>query len=451
MPRTGQTPTVARQRSHPVPDHDVRSTAIREWVQGGLWFIPLVGIVLAIAAGAILMQVDRTWPDLPSLFHGDASSAQDLLSTIATSTVALTTLVLSITIVALQLASQQFSPRVMRTFFRDRGTKVSLGIFVSTAVYALFVLRSVVPRSSSVHPFVPGVTISVAYLLALATLVTFVYYLDHVTHEIRVVHIIDAVAAETRAVIHQIPGGDRTGAEPGPAERVGWPDRPPDLVLCSEQPPGVLVVIDEDDLIALAEQCRVRIQILRRVGDYLPSGIPLAEVWSDDGRPPTITHADLTRFTGIGHERSMTQDVAFGFRQLVDIAEKALSPALNDPTTAVQAIDRIHDLLRRLAKCRDAIDFYADDTGTVRLMVPQYRWENFVHLGFDEIRQYGGDSLQVHQRLRAAIEDLVTVVADDPERTEALQVELRALDRTAAANFPDPHDLDRARTPHLAG
>ena len=445
MVRGGQTRAV-RRHHHPVPDHDVRSTAFFEWVRSGLWLIPLVSMAAAVGLAALLALVDEHWPDLPSAFHGDASSAQDLLSTIATVTTTVTTLVLSITIVALQLASQQFSPRVMRTFFRDTGTKVSLGIFLATTVYALFVLRGVVPRGLGKTEFVPGVSITVAFGLTVLTLLTFVYYLNHVTHAIRVVHILDAVAAETRVLVGALPA-----AAPDQVRAGDLPDREADLVLGSDQRPGVLVLIDEDDVVSLAERQGVRLRFLRRVGDHLPSGIPLVEVWSDDGDAPQITARELVRFTGIANERTMGQDIAFGFRQLVDIAEKALSPALNDPTTAVQAIDRIHDLLRRLALKPDADGRYRGGDGTVRLTVPMYRWPDYARLAFDEIRHYGADSVQVHQRLRAALDDLATVVADTPDRRAVIDGQLRALDRSADAQFPYAVDRQRAGVAHLAG
>lgn len=444
------------------PDHDVRILAVMEWVRNGLWLIPTMAIAMSVLLATALMAADRAWPDLPTVFHGDSSSAQSLLSTIATATVTMTTLVLSITIVALQLASQQFSPRVMRTFFRDTGTKVSLGLFLAPAVYALFVLRAVVPGGGDQEPFVPKAAISVAFILAVMALLTFVYYLDHVTHAIRVVHIIDAVAAESRAAIdelieteHRSEQFRRRAMDDHPEKVDDWPDRPADRMLCSEQPPGVLINLDEDDLVHLAVRRGVRIRFLRRVGDHLPSGIALAEVWSDgagdNGESNMIEAAELVRLTGLGHERTMSQDVAFGFRQLVDIAEKALSPALNDPTTAVQSIDRIHDLLRRLARWPDAQGVYRDAAGIDRLAVPQYHWEDYVRLGFDEIRQYGHDSVQVHQRLRATIADLATMVADDPTRQEALHLQTAMLDRSAAASFTDPEDQARACRPHLAG
>lgn len=426
-----------------LPDHDVRRIALTERLRSGLWFIPAVMVLVVAVVASVLISVERSHPDLPLGFGGDASSAQDLLATIAASTLTMATLVLSITIVALQLASQQFSPRVMRTFLRDTGTKVALGVFLATTVYALLVLRQVLPESDERPEFVPGLAVSVAFGLTLGALGAFVYYLNHVAHSIRAVHIMEAVAAETRGAIRDLAFD---GEVLGPDE---WPDRPADAVISSEQPPGALVGIDENDLVFLAERHGARIRLLVHVGDYLPSGMPLAEVWSDEG-PVGVTGAEVLRHVGLGRERTMRQDVAFGFRQLVDMAEKALSPAINDPTTAVQGIDRIHDLLRRLALRPDPPGVYRDGTGTPRLTVPIHGWDELVHLSFDEIRQYGGGALQVQQRLRGVLDDLRTVVAADPSRVAALDTQRRLLDRAAAEHFTEPEDRARAGAATLA-
>ncbi|HEX2575496.1 MAG TPA: DUF2254 domain-containing protein [Aquihabitans sp.] len=423
-----------------LPDHDVRRNAITERVRNGLWFIPGVMVLVAALGATALVAFERSHDDLPLRFGGGASSAQDLMATIAASTLTMATLVLSITIVALQLASQQFSPRVMRTFLRDTGTKIALGTFLSTTVFALLVLRQVRPGSADRAAFVPGLAVSLGFVLALAALAAFVYYLNHVAHSIRAVHIMEAVAAESRAAIRDM-AHDHTPLSPGE-----WPDRPPDVVLGSEQPPGALVGIDEDDLVELAEAHRVRLRIVPHVGDYLPSGIPVVEVWCEAGSsaPPLD---EVLRHIGVGRERTMRQDVAFGLRQLVDIAEKALSPAVNDPTTAVQAIDRLHDLLRRIGRHPDPVGVYRDRSGVPRLDMPLHGWDEYVHLAFDEIRQYGGGALQVQARLRSAIDDLRTVVADDPDRVAALEAQRVMLDRAARECFVDEADRRRAGAP----
>lgn len=430
-------------RPHLPPDHDVRRFALSESIRNGLWFIPGAMVLATAIVGWGIAQLDEHAVRVPGTFRGNASSAQTLLATVAASTLTMTTLVLSITIVALQLASQQFSPRVMRTFFRDTGTKVALGVFLSTTVYALLVLRTVLPETDDRAEYLPALSVTAAFALMLCSLGAFLYYLNHVAHSIRAVHIMEAVAAETRRAIR-----DRHVVDDQLASGE-WPDRDPDLVIGSEQPPGAVVGIDEDDLVLLAVGRGVRIEIVPHVGDYLPSGIALARVWSDDGTPPRITAADITRYIGLGRERTMRQDVAFGFRQLVDMAEKALSPAVNDPTTATQAIDRIHDLLRRIAVTPEPCPVYRDESGEARLLIPTHGWDEIVHLAVDEVRRYGPESLQIHRILRAMLEDLHRAVADHPERRTIIESQQRLLDRSVERNFADPEDRARARfEPH---
>ena len=423
-----------RRAAGTTPDRNIRLVAILEAIRGGLWFIPLTAVIGVSILAAILLQVDQAHPDMPAAFNGDASSARDLLSTIASSTLTMTTLVLSITIVALQLASQQFSPRVMRTFFRDTGTKVALGVFLATTVFALLVLREIVPEGTGRAEFVPDESVSVAFGLVLASLVAFVYYLNHVAHSIRAVHIMNAVAAETRMAIRDC------ATTEAPLARGEWPDRAPDARLASERAPGVVVSIDEHDVIELARQRGLRIRLVAHIGDFVPSGAPLADIWADEGDDPAIEAPDLNPLIGLGRERTMRQDVAFGFRQLVDMAEKALSPALNDPTTAVQALDLIHDLLRRLAVLPDPKGVFRDDDGIARLAVPVHGWDEMIHLAFDEIRQYGGSAFQVQRRMRATIDDLLRAVGEDPRRVAALEAQRDLLDRAAQEHFLDGRD-----------
>lgn len=417
------------------PDHDARRIALSESIRNGLWFIPGLMVAASWLLAVGLTAYDRAEHWFPFRFRGDASSAQDMLSTIASATLTMTTLVVSITMVALQLASQQFSPRVMRTFFRDRGTKVALGVFLGTTVYALLVLRKVVPEDADSPEFVPEISVTVAFGLMLSSLGAFLYYMHHVAHSIRAVHILEAVAAETRVAIRALYTSDDVL---GPDD---WPDRAPDAVIASEQPPGSIVSIDEDDLVALAAERGARIRLVHHVGDYLPSQVPLAEVWYDQPAPAErIDHGDIVPRIGLGRERTMRQDVAFGFRQLVDMAAKALSPGINDPTTAVQAVDRIHDLLRRLAVLPPAGAVHRDREGVARLVAPVHNWDDYVHLACDEIRGYGAESIQVHQRLRGMLADLEAAVADRPERRDVLRAQRELLDRAAQRSFDDPED-----------
>jgi uncharacterized membrane protein len=421
---------------------------VREQLRTGFWFIPLLAVLVAWATSSLMRRVDE-WlgGDSPQYlaFNGNAEQANQVLSTIAGSTLTFTGVVFSITAVALQLGSSQFSPRVLRTFLRDRGTQWTLAVLVATFTYALFTLRSVNIEPGPGEIAVPGLSVSLALAAVLAALVTFVWFVNHLAQSIRVVSIIERVAKETRSTIREtIP----EAPSPPPARA---PARPPDRVITWERGPAVLIGYDERDLVALARSARVVLRFVRQVGDYVPSQVPIVEVWADDpagsgdGAPRGGRHAGpgaldteaVLRHIGAGPERTMSQDPMFGFRQLVDIAERALSPALNDPTTAVQSLDRIHDLLRRIAVRPQPTGVHADDQGRPRLFVPVPTWDDFVHLACDELRHYGSSSIQLVRRMRAMLEDLLQLVP--PERTVVLRDELGMLDRAAVA-FAEPTD-----------
>ena len=424
------------------PDHDVQATQLREWVRDSLGVIPAGFVLGAIALALLMRQVDLSMGQetVRGAFDGDADAAQALLGAIATSILTLTTLVVAVTVVALQLASQQFSPRVLRTFFRHTGTKVALGIFTGTFMYCLVVLRQV-HGGGDRPPFVPRASIDVALTLVLLSLGAFIYYVNHVVHSIRIVSIIDAVAAETRAAIREV---HVESPPPSPSE---VPDRPPDLALTFDRAPGTIVTLDEDDLVHVARRHRCLIRLVPRMGEYVPSGAPLAEVWGDDGSAPALAAGPVLTHIGLNRERTMHQDVAFGFRQLVDIAEKALSPAVNDPTTAAEALDRIHDLLRRVAVAPEPSGYHRDVEGRLRLVHPVTTWEGMVALACDEIRTYGGDALQIQRHMRSMLGDLLTVV--DGARRPPLERQLRLLDHAAEVAFPDEDERAAVHSPVL--
>lgn len=420
----------------------MQAARVREWLSTGLWFLPMVWAAGAIVLAVALVSIDRhTGGDEPSwlVFGRGADSARQVLGVIAGSTIAFTGTVFSITIVALQLASTQFSPRVLRTFLRDRASQHCFGIFVATALYSLMVLREV----GGDRLAVPGIAMTGAFTLVVASIFGFVFLVHHVAQSIRAVSIMEAVAAETRRSIRTNYPADDAGA----FADVVLPTDPPRQVITLERGPGALLGIDEDDLVAIARRHGCVLELIPLVGDYLPSNVPVFRVHGGDGG---VRAKEVLRHVGIGPERTMFQDTAFGFRQLVDIAEKALSPAINDPTTAVQCIDRLHDLLRRLAVVPMPTGRHGDADGQLRLVVRLPSWDDLVHLAFDEIRHFGVGSLQIPRRLHAALLDLK--VAAPPERHPVLDAQLQALsdavdraypvrDERAMASGADPQGL----------
>jgi uncharacterized membrane protein len=422
----------------------VQPTALREYLRTSLWLVPLAAVLVAIGFARVSLRVDQRIAQHQEawyLFSGQADSARELLSTIASSLMTFTGVVFSITILVLQIASSQFSPRVLRTFMEDRFTRFSMGMFVGSFTYAMVLLPEV-RESTDQHPaFVPSLSIFVAFVLVLLSVGVFVRYIHHMAHSIRAVHVIHRVADETRhSLVRMYPeqAGD-------PVAPVSVPREPPDQEFPHDQPPGVVMAIEEAELLALACEHDVLIALVPMVGDFLPRGAPLFKVWGK-GR---LSLEELRGCVVVGEERTPHQDPAFGFRQLVDVAERALSPAINDPTTAVQALDQLHDLLRALATRPFPDPIRVDSSGRLRLILPRPDWEGFVRLGLDEIREYGEGSIQVARRLRALLLDLISVAPED--RRAVLQEQLTLLDASTRRGFHTKAERQSARSASTQG
>lgn len=215
----------------------------------------------------------------------------------------------------------------------------------------------------------------------------------------------------------------------------------PDVVIRSTSA-GVCVAVAEDRLLEVASGAGIVVQIVPVVGEFVPEGAPLLHVWAGERLDD---EDELRHCVAMGKERTMHQDPAFGFRQLVDIAERALSPGVNDPTTAVQALDQLHDLLRRLARRRIPSPVRLDGRGEVRVIAPRLDWDDYVALAFDEIRLYAGRSLRVTRRMRGALEDLLSVAP--PARRPALERQLALIEAGGDRQFDDQADRGAARQP----
>lgn len=418
-------------------------TRLREYLDSSLWFIPACFAIAAIILAQILLRLDErvVQQRVDWLFEGGPDSARALLSSISSSLITFTGLVFSVTMLVLQLTSSQFSPRVLRNFLGDRTTQLALGTFVATFTYALLVLRAV--RSDTelefVSAFVPQVSISVAFVLVLLSIAMFIHFINHMAQSIRAVTIISRVAGETHREIERM-YPQQSGIEP--EQPVRPPAGPPSLVLMSPGPPGVVTQVDEQRLLEVACRSGSVLVKLRLIGEFVPEGAPLFQIWGalDQGQRDQLEGSVV-----FGAERSMRQDPAFGLRQLVDIAERALSPGINDPTTAVQALDQLHDLLRRLATRGFPSPARLDGGGALRLLLPRPDWDTYVRLAVDEIRQYGEGSVQIARRLRTLLDDLTTVAP--PHRQAVLNQQLALLDQSIERGFNTALERTTARRP----
>ena len=412
---------------------------VREYLRESLWFIPMLGVAAAIVLAQLVPWIDHGYATPFSdffAFQSGPAGARLLLSTIAASTLSLTALVFSVTMLVLQLATNQLSPRVMRTFLRDRSNQVVLALFIGTFSYSLLALRLIRPEDNG---GVPTATAWLGFALALLSIAAFVYYIHHMAQSIRASTVLASIAAETRETIRrQYP----EAVLDEPREPIVTPGGAPDHVLCWPRTAGVTNRIDVEMLLNFARERAVIIAVAPLVGDFVPQDAPIVSIWGalEDDAMGTLIGA-----FGMGNERSMEQDAAFGFRQLIDIAERALSPGINDPSTAVQAIDRIHDLLRLLATREIPAAEHVDDAGDLRLILPRLGWDEFVALAIDEVRLHGAHSLQVVRQLRHVIEDVQSALP--PSRRAPLAHQLALLDAGLRYGFEleDDRESTRAR------
>ena len=387
---------------------------VRDELRSMFWLVPAACAAVAIGAAVGLVALDQALGPVSTgvLFPGPPEGARSFLSSITQAMIAFTGLVFSITIVVLQLTSGQFSPRVLRTFLRDRAIQFALGVFVSTFVYAIVVQRAVT-GSVGHDPFVPRIAVTGAFVLVLASVGLFIFYIHHVANMIRVATIVTTLGAESRELLERRYSAGQPAA--GPAPGLG----PAGHTVAAARA-GVLVSVNEAALVRLACQAGCVVELAARVGDFLPQGAPLARIHPDgDQAGPGIDEARLLGEVAQDTERTMEQDLAFGFRQLVDIAERALSPATNDPTTACQALDMLHDLLRRLSVRHLPTGRLTGPDGSLRLIVPQYGFAELADLAIGEIWRYGADAAQVPGRITAMLADLSAAAL--PEHRPAIR------------------------------
>jgi uncharacterized membrane protein len=256
----------------------------------------------------------------------------------------------------------------------------------------------------------------------------------HIGQSLRVASLIDSVGDETRALVDKL--------YPASAPPSREPQKPPDgrssqsIVAPGA---GVLYRVDHDELIGHARRAGGTLVLLPMIGDFVPEGAPVLELYGADGQ---VDEDRVIRSLAFGNERTLHQDLAYGFRLLVDVAARSAAPMMADPTTAVQAIDRIHDCLRQLATRPFHTGSHYDGEGCVRLLTREMNWESYVHLAVDELRGYASESLQVSRRLQAMLEDLLSVAP--PGREPPLEEQLRLVGAAAERTFPDRPDRDAA-------
>ncbi len=418
---------------------------VREWIRSGLLAIPSMCVLVSVGIAVMTLALDRSIAQDQAawyLFSGSADGARALLSTTSAAMLTFMALVFSITIVALQLASGQFSPRVQRAFLRDTLSKLTLGVFIGTFTYSVLVLRVVRAETGDAPAFVPRLATMGAVVFVLLSVGFFVRYIDHIARSIRAVSVIRRVASETTDVIGNL-YPETIGEEL--EDRPLWTE-PTEATDVHTETSGIVVGIDGDVLLRIASEHDLSIRIVPLVGDFVATGSVVARL--SGGQADRIV-VEVRRAFSVGPERSMRQDVAFGLRQLVDIADRALSPGINDPTTAVQVLDALEDILRRLIVRRFPSEVRAGSDGRPRVYAPAPEWSQLLGLSLDEIRISGSGSLQVARRMRALLDGLDEIAPRS--RKDAVRVQLERLQESIAAGFDHERDRAQAAAPSRQG
>jgi uncharacterized membrane protein len=381
-------------------------------LRGGFLVRPLT-IALSLGfLGALLSWLEEEFPAasgwVPTVLfpsHADPQVAQVILAGIAGSIMTVVSIVFAILLMTLTLASMQFSPRIIVSFSRDHVTQWTLGIFLGTFSYCMAAL----PTARSLpRPFAPVATVLGAMVLALVCVGWLLFFIHHISQAISVSHIVDRIAEETEAMIYEMMPWLH---QPNHTRDIE-PLRPnPSEVAILSNDSGYIRFIDTRRLVIVAKQYHVTVRVLRRVGHFLPAGVPLMMV-SKGSRLPAEGTAELLAAFDLGPTRTLQQDVEFGVLQIVDIALKAISPAVNDPTTAINCIDQLSRILIRFASREPPEDLLYDPPGIVRVSIGWIHFERLLDAAFEQIRMYSKSDVAVSLRLLRALGDIAITTPD---------------------------------------
>ncbi len=383
-------------------------------LRGGFLVRPLIIAITLFCVGAALSLLEELVPGFSNWVprvvfpsESDPQVAQVILGGIAASIMTVVSIVFAILLMTLTLASMQFSPRIIVSFSRDRVTQWTLGIFLGTFSYCMGALPA---ARSFPRPFAPVVAVMGAMLLALACVGWLLFFIHHISRAISVNHIVDRIATETEAIIDELmPWPHRPERTDGDDPRRGYTW---ETTVASETS-GYIRFLDTKRLVALAKEYHVKVDVLRRVGHFVPAGVPLMKLSKGD-RMPADGSEELRRAFDFGATRTLQEDVEFGVLQIVDIALKAISPAVNDPTTAIGSVDQLSRILIRFVSREEPESILYDPPGVFRAHVPWIGFEQLLDSAFEQIRWYSRSDVAVSLRLVRALTD-IAVTTPDPE------------------------------------
>lgn len=409
-----------------------KSYDLKSYFRSSLWVVPFIAIPFNLIVTRVVHWLDA-WLGWTLMGYA-VPGAEAVLQAIVTATLSFVVFTFGSLLVAIQVASAQLTPRIIvTTLLRNDVIKYTIGLFTFTLLFALSAQNRI---EKEVHQLV----MFIAAVLGMLSFAAFFYLIDYAARLLRPISILAHVGNDGLAVTESVYPDPSLGPtiQESESRKLG----PPDRIIQHQGTSGIVLAVNLKLLLAEAERSNGVIEFVPQVGDFVAVDEPLFNLY---GGARSTDEATLRSAVAFGSERTMEQDPTFAFRIVVDIAIRALSPAINDPTTAVLGIDQLHRMLRMLGKRHLRTDEILDNSGQLRLIFRTPNWEDFVHLAFSEIRACGSNNLQIVRRLRAMIENLLQTLP--AHRHPALQQELSLLDREIARNFTYPEELALA---HIA-
>ena len=407
-----------------------RFYSLRSYIRTSLWVVPFIAIPLELVATRVLHRLDG-WFGWPFLGVGE-TGAQAMLNAIVTATLSFVVFTFGSLLVALQVASGQLTPRIIATILlRNNVVRYTTGLFIFTLLFAI-------SAQNRMEGNVFQLVVFVAACLGILCFAAFLFLIDYAARLLRPISIVGLVGKAGLAVIESVYPEPSLGPNKPASQRsnLGKPDR----TIRHHGTSEIVLAVNIGELVARAHKSGGLVEFVPQVGDFVATDEPLFNLY---GGAASLDDETLRSTVAFGPERTMEQDPTFAFRIVIDIALKALSPAINDPTTAVIAIDQLHRLLRKAGKQNLRTDEILDKSGKLLVIFRTPNWEDFVHLAFTEIRHCGAQNMQIARRLRAMIENLIETLPK--HRHPALQWELDLLDRDIEKYFRYPEDLGLAQ------
>lgn len=413
-------------------------------LRDSFWFFPSLMVALSMVLAISLIEIDssglETWLALwPRVFGANAEGARGLLSTIAGSMMTVMGVTFSMILVTLTLASSQYTSGILRNFVRDRVTQIVLGWFAGIFTYCLVVLRTI--RSGAENGFVPSLAVTVAVIFAIVGVGVLIFFIHHIAVSIQASSIIAAVAEETLDAIDRL-FPDKLGADAGGEEQELSRDPMPERNWQAVPAPrsGYIQSLDAAALLRVAKAQKTLVLMEHGIGEFVVQNTPL--VWLAQCEPPgDDLSADLQNAYGIDRHRTVDQDSGFGIRQLVDMALRALSPGINDTTTAMMCVDYLTAILSRLVT-KDIPSSHRYEDGELRVIAIGPTFASLVAESFDEIRGSASGNVAIMLRMLDALQTIGSLT-DDANRRRILDEQVCFIAEVGAKSIRSEHDRAR--------